>query len=87
MNRSGELAALVPPVPATLTSTVPEPAGAVAVSRFGEVTVTPVAGAAPKLTVDPESNPVPPTVTTVPPAEAPDDGLIPVTVGAGGGAV
>ena len=72
----------MPPRPATVTSTVPEPDGAVATREVDEVTVTPVAGLAPKLTVDPESNPVPVTVTAVPPAEEPVNGLIPVTVGA-----
>ena len=47
------------------------------------MTVTPVPGAEPNSTlVAAVTNPVPVTVTEVPPATGPLDGLIPVTVGA-----
>ncbi len=58
--------ALVPPVVATRTSTVPEPAGAEAVQVLA-LQATPVAGVAPKATV-PALRLDPPMVTCVPPA-------------------
>ncbi len=67
----------------TVTSTVPEPAGAVAVIDVPEPTVTPVADAEPNLTVSPEANPLPVMVTGVPPACGPLDGLTAVTAGGG----
>ncbi len=51
---SPELAALVFPPTLTVTSTVPEPAGAIAVMLVRLTTTTPVAAVAPKLTVEPE---------------------------------
>ena len=63
-------------------STVPVPAGDVAVIEVAELTVKPVAGVAPKLTAVAPVNPVPVTVTEVPPAVGPAVGEIEVTVGA-----
>jgi hypothetical protein len=59
------------------------PAGETAVKVVASVTVTEVAGVDPNSTVDPEVNPDPVTVTVVPPAARPSEGLIPETVGTG----
>jgi hypothetical protein len=65
----------------TRTSTVPAPAGAVAVIRVALLTVNPVAGVAPNVTaVDPEK-PLPVSVIVVPPAVGPVVGLMPVIAG------
>ena len=85
MNWSAELVALVPPGPVTVTSTVPDPDGEVAVIDVAELTVTPVPAFAPKATVSPAAKFVPVMVTAVPPAAAPEAGETPLTVGAGGG--
>ena len=82
MNWSAELVELVPPLPATVTSTVPEPAGLVAVIDVALFTVTPVAAVEPNATVSPDAKPVPVMVTVVPPAAGPLDGLTADTVGA-----
>jgi len=67
----------------TVTSTVPEPAGLVALQLVVELQVTAVPATVPKLTVVPVVvNPVPVMVTTVPPARGPAVGLMAVTVGA-----
>ena len=72
----------VPPTPVTVTSTAPAGAtGDTAVIEVAEFTVTPVAATPPKLTVLPETNPVPVIVTEVPPAVVPLFGLTAVTVG------
>ncbi len=71
MYLSALLVVDVPPEPVTVTSTVPEPAGAVAVSDVPEDTDTLVAAADPKLTVSPAANPLPVTVTVLPPPAAP----------------
>jgi hypothetical protein len=63
-------------------STVPVPAGAVAVMEVAEFTVIPVAAAAPKVTAVAPVNPVPVIVTVVPPVVGPAVGEIDVTVGA-----
>ena len=81
MYWSAELVAEAPPVLATVTSTVPDPAGATAVIDVAELTVTLVAAVDPNFTVLPEANPVPVMVTDVPPAVGPLLGLIAVTVG------
>ena len=65
----------------TLTSTVPVPAGEVAVIDVAELTVKPVAGVAPKLTAVAPVKPVPVMVTEVPPAVGPVVGVVEVTVG------
>src|SRR5260370_17106743 len=51
LNWSAADVALVPSALVTVTSTVPQPAGAVAVSWSGDATTTLVAAAVPKLTV------------------------------------
>ena len=83
MNWSAELVELVCPPLVTVTSTVPEPAGLVAVIDVALFTVTPVAAVPPNATVAPDAKPVPLMVTEVPPAAGPVAGLTPDTVGAG----
>jgi hypothetical protein len=73
----------VPPGVVTVMSTVPVPAGSVAVTEVSEFTVTPVAAAAPKWTAVASVNPVPKMVTGVPPLAGPAFWLSPVTVGTG----
>jgi hypothetical protein len=76
------VAALVPPGVLTKTSTVPVPAGEVAVQELAVQLVT-VAAAVPNPAVPPDKlEPV--IVTTVPPEVGPLVGLILVTFGAGG---
>ena len=66
----------------TVTSTVPaDSAGAVAVIEVAEFTVTLEAVVDPNLTVSPDVNPVPVTVTDVPPAVGPLVGLTAITAG------
>jgi heme/copper-type cytochrome/quinol oxidase subunit 2 len=77
--------ALVPPGPVTVTSTVPDPEGEVAVIEVAEFTVTPVAACPPKETVLPAVKFVPVMVTVVPPAAGPEAGETALTVGAGAG--
>ena len=85
MNWSFELVALVPPgVVVTVTSTVPVPAGTVAVMVVELLTVNVVAGLlGPKSTAVAPVKLVPPTVTEVP--AGPPIGSTRVTVGGGGG--
>jgi hypothetical protein len=86
VNWSAEVVALVPPPgTVTVTSTVPLPAGDTAVSELALVTETPVAATDPNFTVSPEAKFDPDTVTVVPPVLGPLVGLMPLTVGAGGG--
>jgi hypothetical protein len=66
----------------TLTSTVPVPAGEVAVIDVPELTVKPVAAVAPKVTAVAPLKPVPDIVTVVPPVCGPAVGEIEVTAGA-----
>ncbi|HEU0315704.1 MAG TPA: hypothetical protein VFR49_00155, partial [Solirubrobacteraceae bacterium] len=68
-----------------VTSTVPDPAGAVAVIWVDPSTVKAAAGAAPNLTAVAPRRLAPAIVTVVPPAAGPEAGVRPVTVGAGGG--
>jgi hypothetical protein len=86
VNSSAELVALVPPGPVTVTSTVPDPDGEVAVIDVGEFTTAPVAALPPKATVSPAPKFVPVTVTAVPPDAGPVAGFTLLTVGAAGGA-
>ena len=81
VNVSAELVELVCPPLVTVTSTVPEPAGLVAVIDVALFTVTPVAAVPPNATVAPDAKPVPEMVTGVPPAAGPLAGLTPDTVG------
>ena len=83
MKWSAELVELVRPLPVTVTSTVPEPAGLVAVIDVALLIVTPVAALPPNATVSPDAKPVPVMVTVVPPAAGPLVGLTADTVGAG----
>ncbi len=85
MNVSDPVA-LWPPGVVTRTSTGPaEPAGLVAVIvvLLILVTVTDWAGVEPKSTLEPCVNPVPVTVTCVPPASGPAFGETEATVGIG----
>ena len=81
MNLSPVTIALVPPGVVTLISTVPVPAGVVAVRLVAELYVT-LAGIVPNVTVDALVNPEPVMVTAVPPAVDPLVGEMLVTVGA-----
>lgn len=72
----------VPPGVVTVMSTTPPAcAGEVAVIEVADLTVTDVPGVAPNMTIAPLTNPVPVTVTAVPPALVPLAGLTAVTVG------
>ena len=82
MNWSAADVAEVPPTVVTLMSTVPVPAGDVAVICVAELTVNAVAAVAPKVTAVAPVKLVPVIVTTVPPADGPNVGEIDVTVGA-----
>ena len=72
MNWSAAEVAEVPPGVVTVTSTVPAPAGEVAVIEVAELTVKLVALVAPNLTAVAPVKPVPVIVTDVPPAVGPD---------------
>ena len=72
----------MPPAVVTVTSTVPAPAGEVAVMEVALFTVKLVAGVAPNFTAVAAAKPVPVMLTTVPPAVGPLVGAMPVTVGA-----
>ena len=72
----------VPPAVVTVTSTLPVPAGDVTVNVVALTNVTLVPGVAPNWTVATTLNPVPVTVTAVPPLAGPPEGLMPLTVGA-----
>jgi hypothetical protein len=76
--------ALVPPGPVTVTSTVPDPDGEMAVIDVAELTVTPVAALPPKETVSPAAKFVPVMVTAEPPEVGPVAGFTLLTVGTGG---
>ena len=82
VNWSAALITLVPPGVTTVTSTVPEPAGEVAVIDVAEIAITLVALAAPNLTAVAPVKLVPVMVTVVPPVAGPLVGLMLVTVGA-----
>lgn len=82
MKSAADDAADVPPVVVTVTTTVPLPAGEVAVIELELVTLTPVAGLVPKSTVAPLEKPEPVMVTAVPPAAGPLLGLTVLTTGA-----
>lgn len=74
--------ALVPLGVVTVTSTVPLPAGEVAVQVLDAEQDTPVAGTEPNLTVESIVNPLPVIVTVLPPEGDPAVGPMPVTDGA-----
>ena len=80
MNRSAATIALVPPVVVTLTSTGPAASCPAEVTVIWVlVTVSIIAGYAPKSTLEAPPNPLPLIVTEVPPALGPLVGLRPVT--------
>ncbi|MNM85396.1 hypothetical protein D3C81_975090 [compost metagenome] len=72
----------MPPAVVTRTSTVPVPAGAVAVTCVGLLMVTPEAAVVPKATAVVPVKPVPVMTTLLPPATGPKAGVIPLTTGA-----
>ena len=72
----------MPPAVVTVTSTVPAPAGEVAVMEVALFTVKLVAAVAPNFTAVAAVKPVPVMLTIVPPAVGPLVGAMPVTVGA-----
>jgi hypothetical protein len=84
VNWSAELVVELWPPTVTFTSTVPDPCGLFTVHDVAEVQFTPVPNVVPKAIVVPPvvENPVPLTVTVVPPAAGPEVGLTDVTVGA-----
>ena len=68
----------------TVTVTVPVPAGTVTLSEVLLATLTEVPSLVPNSTaVEPETNPVPVSVTMLPPAWGPLFGLTALTVGGG----
>src|SRR5205807_3190923 len=69
----------------TVTSTLPTPGGAVAVSTLLLTKATLEAGLAPNLTVAPGRKPCPVTVTVCPPENAPEVGRTDRICAAGGG--
>jgi len=85
VNLSAFTTGLVPPVVVTVTSTLPaDCAGAMAVIVASDSTWK-SAKTVPKSTALAPVNPLPLTVTLVPPVVSPDVGLRPVTAGPGGG--
>src|SRR5262249_16813511 len=82
VKRSACDAGDVPAGVVTVTLTIPMPAGLVAVKVVSFTTVRFRAGTGPKSTPAGPVNPVPVTVTNVPPATGPLFGVTPVTVGA-----
>jgi hypothetical protein len=84
VNRSAEPVALVPPGVVTVTSTVPVPAGDVAVIELALLTVNEAASVAPNFTAATLVKFVPLMVTEVPPDDVPIAGDTAFTVGGGG---
>ena len=82
VKRSAAPFALVPSGVVTVTSTVPLPGGETTVIWSADTLYT-AAATVPKSTAVVPVKSLPLTVTCVPPAAGPDDGLIPVTTGAG----
>src|SRR5271166_1582022 len=80
---SAKLVADVPPGEVTVTSTSPDPAGATILSDVSELTTRPVPGTPLKAATVARVNPVPVTVTAVPPAVGPAVGATPVMTGVG----
>jgi hypothetical protein len=83
VNLSAAEAGDVPPTVVTVTSTVPAPAGDVAVIDVAEFTVKLVALLVPNFTAVAPVNPVPVIATDVLPTAGPEVGEIEVTDGAG----
>src|SRR3954470_6981792 len=86
VHRSPGPVPLVPLLVVAVTWTVVVPEGATAVADVAELTVTLLAGVLPNRICVVLSKPVPVSVTVVPPAEGPEEGLIAATVGAAGSA-
>ena len=86
MYRSAGAVPVVPPGVVTVTSTVPVPAGAVAVTEVAVLAVIAEAALAPKLTPVAPARFDPVTVTKVPPAGGPALGLIVRVTGVGSAA-
>ncbi len=84
MNWSAAPVAEVPFGVVTVTSTVPLPAGLVAVIWVSLLTVKPLAAVGPNETPVAPMKPEPVIVTLVPPAAGPLVGLMPDTVGPDG---
>ena len=82
LKRSAGVTEDVPPGVATSTSTVPLPAGLIAVTCVSLSTVWLVAAKAPKSTCVAPAKPVPVTITAVPPDSVPSVGASSVTAGA-----
>ena len=78
-----EFVADVPEEVLTITSTVPLPAGLVAVIWVALTTLNLLAGVCPNVTLETPVKFVPTIVTLVPPVVYPVFGLSPVTVGVG----
>ena len=76
MNWPAVTGALVPSGLVTVTLTIPEPAGDVAVIWLAELTVNAVAAMSPNLTAVISVNPVPLIVTAVLPAVGPLAGVM-----------
>ena len=86
MNRPPATTPDVPADVVTRTSTWPAaPGGDTTVSCVDDTTTTDEPADEPNCTVAPAENPVPVTVTDVPPAVEPDDGDTDDTTGAAGG--
>jgi hypothetical protein len=84
MNWSLELGELVPPAVVTMTSTVPAlAAGDTAVIDVSPFTAKLAAGVPPKVAAVAPVNPVPVTVTLVPPTAGPEVTDMLVTLGGG----
>src|SRR5690348_1891806 len=81
VNLSAALTALVPPEAVTVTSTVPDPAGVVAVISLALLTVKVLAAVEPNFTALTATKLVPMMVTDVPPPAGPEFGATDVTVG------
>jgi hypothetical protein len=80
VKRSLTPVAEVPEGEVTVTSTVPVPAGDVAVMELSEFTVNAAAAVDPNLTDVAPVNPLPSRLTTVPPEPGPEFGEIPETI-------
>jgi hypothetical protein len=81
VNWSADATGEVPLGVTTVTSTVPEPAGDVAVTLVSLFTVIEVAAEVPNMTVLAPLRPEPVMLTTVPPIVGPVLGETPVTTG------
>jgi hypothetical protein len=81
VNWSTSLVGEVPPAVDTVTFTVPDPGGEVAVHDVVETQLADVPAVPKVAVVAPVANPAPVIVTTVPPVSGPLSGLTAATVG------